>query len=291
MAVALGLAEMLSKMRGEIRGTVKFLFQPAEEGPPMGEEGGAPLMIKEGALENPKVEAVFGLHVSTVQEAGTVGYVSGPALSSSDTFRIKLKGKKSHGAFPHEGNDAIQMATTCIQGLYGLKARRIDAQQPVVLGIGTVHGGDRFNVVAEEVTLEGTLRTFDQKTREEVRTRIREVLAGCTAMQGGSFELAYRGDGNPSVFNDPKLTAASVPHLERALGKPNAILVKPAMVSEDFSYYQLRVPGFFFWLGVGNQARGITAGLHTAEMDLDEDALPVGVKAAAAVLLGYLDGR
>lgn len=289
MAVALGTVEMMTKMRDQIKGSIKFIFQPAEEGPPVGEEGGAPLMIKEGVLENPKVSAVLGLHVSPTTPVGSVGYTSGPALSSSDAFIITLKGKKSHGAYPHEGNDALLMATQCMQGLYAIRSRRVDTQQPTVLGVGTIHGGDRYNVVADEVKLEGTLRTFDEATREDIRTKMRQVLGGCTAMQGGTFDLAWRTSGTPAVVNTPSLVNPTVQSLERALGKAKVINDKPAMVSEDFAWYQKEVPGFIFWLGIRNEAKGITAGLHTAEMDMDEDALVTGVRAAGTALLDFLD--
>jgi len=289
MAVALGTVEMMTKLRGELRGTVKFLFQPAEEGPPMGEEGGAPLMIKEGALQNPAPQAIFGLHVSPTHEVGSLGYNSGPAMSSSDAFLVTLKGKKSHGAYPHEGNDAMLMATQCMQGLYAIRSRRVDTQEPTVLGLGTIHGGDRYNVVADEVKIEGTLRTFNEAVREDIHTKMRQVLAGCTAMQGGSFELTWRNSGTPAVVNPPELAAATAPSLIRVAGAQSVHVGRPAMVSEDFSWYQREIPGFFFWLGIRNEKKGITAGLHTSEMDLDEDALVVGVKAASTVLLDYLD--
>ncbi len=289
MAVALGTAELLSQMRDQIRGTVKFIFQPAEEGPPAGEEGGAPLMIKQGVLENPKVQAIFGLHMSMGGRAGTAGYTSGPSQASSDTYQILLKGKRSHGANPHEGIDAIAMAAQCYQGLQLIRSRRIDAQQPMVLTIGKISGGDRHNVLAQEVRMDGTLRTFSEKTREEVRTMMKQTLANCSGMLGGTYELNFIGLGNPPVVNDPPLVAKAVPSLERILGKSNVTAGPPAMVSEDFSYYQLHIPGFFWWLGIANPERGITGGLHTADMDMDEDALVSGVKAASSLLLDYLD--
>ena len=289
MAVALGTVELMTKMRDQIRGTVKFIFQPAEEGPPIGEEGGAPLMIKEGALKKPDVSAIFGLHVSPSHDVGTLGYTSGPAMSSSDAFIITLKGKRSHGAYPHEGNDAVLMATQCAQGLYAIRSRRVDGQEPTVLGLGVIQGGDRYNVVAETVKIEGTLRTFSEPVREDIRTKMKQVLAGCTAMQGGAFDLSWRTSGTPAVVNPPSLAALTAPSLERVVGKKSVVEGKPAMVSEDFSWYQHEIPGFFFWLGIRNEKRGITAGLHTAEMDMDEDALVVGVRAAATTLLDYLD--
>jgi amidohydrolase len=289
MAVALGTAEVLSKMRDQIRGTVKFIFQPAEEGPPPGEEGGAPLMVRQGVLEN--VKAIFGLHMSMGGRAGTAGYTSGPSQASSDTYEIVLKGKRSHGANPHEGIDAIAMAAQCYQGLQLIKSRRIDAQQPMVLTIGKIAGGDRHNVLAQEVRMDGTLRTFSEKTREEVRTMMRQTLTNCTGMLGGSYELNFIGVGNPPVVNDPPLVARTIPSLERILGKDKVIASPPAMVSEDFSYYQLKIPGFFWWLGIANPERGITGGLHTADMDMDEEALVYGVRAASGLLLDYLDNQ
>jgi amidohydrolase len=286
-AIGLGIAEVLAGMKSELAGTVKFVFQPAEEGPPNDEEGGAPLMVKEGALENPRPAAIFGLHVNPALRAGTVGYAESAALSSSDTWHAVIRGQSAHGAMPHLGNDAVTAAAQCIMALQTIRSRRVDTLQPLVLTVGVIQGGERFNVIAKEVKLDGTLRTFNEQVREEARTMMRQTLTGCTAAQGATFELKF-GDGNPAVINDAALRQRGGTLLERVMGKEKVTVTPPAMFSEDFSYFQKVVPGFYFWLGVSNPEKGITAGLHTAEFDLDEAALTVGVRAGAEMLLDAL---
>ena len=288
MAVQLGVAELLSKYRAEVPGTVKFVFQPAEEGPPAGEEGGAALMVKEGALENPRPAAIFALHAYPLMEAGTVTYAPGPAMASADRFVVKVKGKKSHGAFPHEGIDATLLAAECVMALQSIRSRRIDPNEPMVLTVGSIHGGNRFNIVAEEVVLEGTVRTLDEDVQGRVHKLMRDILTGVTAAHGGSFELEFTL-GVPLVFNDLALTEKTLPTMRRILGASNVVQNKPSMGAEDFSWFQKSVPGFFYWLGVGNKAKGITASVHTPDFDIDEDALVVGVKTMTSVVLDYLE--
>lgn len=288
-AVALGIAEVLAGMRQDIAGTIVFLFQPAEEGPPEGEEGGATLMIKEGALANPRPQAIFAYHVLPFLEAGTVGYLEGPALASADTFEVKFKGKKAHGSMPQLGNDAVVTAAQCIMSLQTIHSRRIDTAEPNVLTIGTIQGGDRHNVIADHVRVTGTLRTYNEKVREAIRTMVRQTLNGCTSAFGSEFELNWSSWVYPVTMNEPGSVRFAVPVLERVIGKDKVILSKPVMGAEDFSYYLKEMPGAMLWLGVKNEKRGITAGLHTAEFDIDESALAVGVKTGAAILLDWLD--
>ncbi len=288
MTIQLGVAEVLSKMRDQIRGTIKFIFQPAEEGPPPGEEGGARLMIKEGALENPRPSAIFGLHVFPAFEVGTLAYNSGPALASSDRFHLTIRGKKVHGAYPHEGIDAVVVAAECVTALQTIRSRRINTQEPLVITVGSFHGGNRFNIIADEVQMDGTMRTLSEEVRSRAMELMRQVLAGVTAAHGAQFELAF-DQPNPVTYNDPKLVEETLPTLRRVVGAANVVAPKPQMGSEDFSYFQQSVPGFFYFLGVGNKAKGITAMNHTPEFDADEEALVVGVKTMANVLLDYLD--
>ncbi len=288
MTVQLGVAEVLSKMRDQIRGTIKFIFQPAEEGPPPGEEGGARLMIKEGALENPRPSAIFGLHVFPTFEVGTLAYNSGPALASSDRFHLTIRGRKVHGAYPHEGIDAVVVAAECVTALQTIRSRRINTQEPLVITVGSFHGGNRFNIIADEVRMDGTMRTLSEEVRSRTMELMRQVLAGVTAAHGAQFELTF-DQPNPVTYNDPKLVEETLPTLRRVVGAANVVAPKPQMGSEDFSYFQQSVPGFFYFLGVGNKAKGITAMNHTPEFDADEEALVVGVKTMANVLLDYLD--
>jgi amidohydrolase len=286
--VELGVAEVLSKLRGEISGTIKFIFQPAEEGPPAGEEGGAKLMIKEGALENPRPAAIFGLHTYPQLEAGQIGYQSGPAMASSDRFTITIHGKSSHGAQPQAGVDAVVVAAECVTALQTIRSRRIDPLEPLVISVGSIHGGNRFNIIAGEVKMEGTMRTLSEEVRQRAQGLMRETLRNITAAYGATFELEF--EENAAVtYNEPALVDETLPTIRNVVGDKNLVSIKPLMPAEDFAYYQRVVPGFYYFLGVGNRARGITAAWHTADFDIDEESLVVGVKVMSNVLLDYLD--
>lgn len=289
MAIGLAVAEILAGMREQIPGTIKFIFQPAEEGAPRGEEGGAALMIKEGALDNPRPAAIFGLHVYSVYPSGTVGYTSGPAMASADAFSISIKGKQVHAAMPHMGIDAISVAAQCITQLQTIRSRRIDPNEGMVLSIGSIHGGNRSNIITGEVKMEGTIRTFSENTREAVRGMMRRTLAGCTAAGDASFTLDFDGVSYPVTINNPALTAESLPQMRRVLGDANIIATPAVTGAEDFAYYQRLIPGFFWFLGVRNEKLGITGAHHTPEFDIDEAALVPGVKLAANQLLDYLE--
>ncbi len=286
--VELGVVEVLSKMRDQISGTIKFIFQPAEEGPPTGEEGGAALMIKEGVLENPRPQAIFGLHTMPGIEAGQIGYHSGPAMASADKFIITVRGKRSHGAQPQMGIDAIVVASECVTALQTIHSRRIDPFEPLVITIGTIKGGDRNNIIAEEVKMEGTMRALNEDVRKRAQEMMKQILSSVTTAHGASFELEFENP-IPLTYNDPKLVEETLPTMRRIVGEANLIAPKPFMPAEDFSHFQKVIPGFYYFLGVGNRARGITAGWHTAEFDVDEESLVVGVKVMSNVLLDYLD--
>ena len=288
ITIELGVAEVLSKMRDQIAGTIKFIFQPAEEGAPAGEQGGAGLMIKEGALDNPKPQAIYGLHVMPNIEVGQVGINSGPAMASSERFVIKVRGKKVHGAYPHDGIDAVVVAAQCITALQTIRSRRIDTQEPLVITIGSIHGGNRFNIISDEVVMEGTMRTLSEQVRNNAHQMMHDTLKGVTAAFGASYELEF-ADPNPVTYNDPKLVEETLPTMKRILGDASIVTPKPQMGAEDFSKFQQVIPGFFYFLGVGNRAKGITAMIHTPEFDADEASIGIGVKLMANVLLDYLD--
>jgi amidohydrolase len=288
MTVELGVVEVLSKMREQIKGTIKFIFQPAEEGAPTGEEGGARLMIKEGVLENPRPQAIFGLHVMPTIEVGQIGYNSGPAMASSERFMIKIRGKKVHGAYPHDGIDTVVVAADCVMALQTIRSRRIDTQEPLVITLGSIHGGNRFNIIADEVVLEGTMRTLSEEVRVKAHEMMKKTLDGITSAYGATAELEFNLP-TPVTYNDPKLVEETLPTIKRILGDKNLLNPKPQMGAEDFSEYQKIIPGFFYFLGVGNKAKGITAMIHTPEFDVDEESLLVGVKLMTNVLLDYLD--
>ncbi|HEU0178185.1 MAG TPA: amidohydrolase [Blastocatellia bacterium] len=288
MTIQLGVAELLSKMRDRVRGSIKFIFQPAEEGAPPGERGGAQFMIEERALENPRPSAIFGLHVMPNIEAGQIGYNSGPAMASSDRFSITIRGKKVHGAYPHDGVDAVVVAAECVMALQTIRSRRINTQEPLVITLGSIIGGNRFNIIADEVKLEGTMRTLNEEVRTRSIEMMKQTLAGVTSAYGASYEIEF-GANNPVTYNDPALVEATLPVMRKTIGEKNLISPKPQMGAEDFSYYQKVIPGFFYFLGVGNREKGVTAMIHTPEFDIDEESLVIGVKTMSNVLLDYLD--
>jgi amidohydrolase len=288
MTVQLGVAEILSKHRNLINGTIKFIFQPAEEGPPEGEEGGAKMMIAEGALDNPKPSAIFGLHVMPNIQVGQIGVNVGPAMASSDKFMLTVRGKKVHGAYPHDGIDTIVVASEAVLALQTIRSRRINTQEPLVITIGSFQGGNRFNIIADEVKIEGTMRTLNEEVRTSAIAMMNQTLKGITSAYGASYELTW-GRNNPVTYNDPKLVEATLPTMKRILGEANITTPRQQMGAEDFSLFQKVIPGFFYFLGVGNTAKGITAMIHTPEFDADEEALVIGVKVMSNVLLDYLD--
>jgi amidohydrolase len=286
-AILLGAAKVLVQMRDRIHGSVKLLFQPAEEGPPAGEEGGAKLMIKEGALENPPVSAIFGLHINPELQAGKLSYRFGALLAAVDRFEIIVTGKQSHGGMPWQGVDPIVAAAHIITALQTIPARHIDARQPVVVSVGVVRAEGAWNIVPDRVQLLGTVRTHDEEVRRQVNEQFHRTVRQTAAAHGTKAEIVY-GDYGPVVFNDPELGASALESLRRAAGDENVVESKPIMGGEDFAHYARKVPGFFFFLGVRNEEIGAVHALHTPKMTIDEAALPLGVKAMATLALDYL---
>ena len=285
-AVQMGVASVLASMRRELRGTVLFVFQPAEEGPPPGEEGGAELMLEEGVFSDPKPSAIFGLHTMADMAVGTVGYTPGPALAAIDQFWITVKGKQAHGAAPHLSVDPVVMASHLVLALQTIRSRNLPPLAPSVVTVGIIRGGTRFNIIPGEVQLEGTVRTYDAEVRNTVERRMREIAAGITQAGGGSYELTYQR-GSPATVNDVALTARMVPTLQRVLGDTNVIRKDPAMVSEDFAHFALAVPGFYFRLG--QVAPGTTSGdHHTPTYRADDSMIPIGIRVMATLLVDYL---
>jgi len=285
-AVQLGVASVLASMREQIPGTVKFIFQPAEEGPPPGEEGGADLMVREGVLENPRPQAIFGLHTFSELDVGTIGFTVGPALAAVDHFRITIQGKQAHGAQPHLSVDPVVMAAQAVMALQTIRSRNIYALEPSVVTVGMIHGGERFNIIPAEVHLEGTVRTYNPEVRDTVERRMGEILAGVTAAGGGAYELDYER-GSPATINDPELADMMSPTITRLVGDENFVELDPTMGGEDFAYYALEVPGFFFRLG--QVAPGTTSGgHHTPTFQADDSSIPVGMRVMSTLLLDYL---
>lgn len=285
-AVGLGVASVLAAMRDSLPGTVKFLFQPAEEGPPPGEPGGATLMIEEGALEDPRPDAIFALHSFPDLPVGKVGWVSGPTYASSDHFVVTIRGKQSHGANPHLSIDPVVTAAQAILALQTIRSRNLDPTEPGVVSIGIVRGGERMNIIPETVLLEGTIRTYDDSVRSAIKERIDEILAGVTAAAGASYDLEYHPYAPPTV-NDAELAAFARGVLEEALGPDAVVEVEPVMGAEDFAWFAREVPGFYFRLGT--TAPGIGSGsLHTPDFRADDGAIGIGMRAMTSLVLETL---
>ena len=289
-AIVLGVAEVLAGLKARLPGTVVFLFQPAEEGPPEGEEGGAPLMMKEGALDDPKIGALYGLHMDPLLDAGRIGWSAGAIWASTDRFAIVVAGKRSHGAFPHTGLDPVPVAAEMVEALQTIVSRQIDAQKPKVITIGSIHGGNRFNILAENVTMEGTVRSLDEQVRVDLKTRMERTVRGIADAHGTTAQLRFVGEGNPVLMNDAALVRASLPALRRVFGDPGVVEWAPQMGGEDFAHFARRVPAAYFKVGVRNEAKGITAMIHTEDFDLDEAVLPLGVRGLAEAIWDYLSG-
>ena len=286
-AVQLGVASVLTAMKAELPGTVKFIFQPAEEGPPPGEEGGASLMVKEGALENPKPQAIFGLHAFSEMAVGEIGYSEGPALSAADTWEVKIVGKQAHGARPELSIDPIVTAAQFVQALQTIRSRSLSGHEPGVVTIGSIHGGQRHNIIPAEVTMMGTIRTFRPEMSQLAEARLRAILKGVTEAAGATGAVVRYERGAPATINHTQLTRESVPALERVVGKQKVTLIPPAMGSEDFSFFANEVPGFFYRLG--QVKAGTTSGdHHTPTFLADDSAIPVGIKAMSFVIFDYL---
>ncbi len=288
-SVVLGVAKVLAGLRADLPGTVMFIFQPAEEGPPPGEEGGARLMLEEGAFEAPRPDAIFGLH-SWPLEVGIVGWAEGPTMASVDHFVFKVRGKQSHGAYPHLGRDPIVMAAQAVEAFQTIRSRNLSPFEPSVVTVGILRGGERFNIIPEEVHLEGTVRTFSSETREEVKRRMEEILDGVTRAGGGSYEIVQYRNNAPATINDPELSRRVRPAMVRAVGENKVIDTSPTMGGEDFAFFANEVPGFYFRLGV--VAPGTTSGgLHTPDFRADDSALEVGIRTMANIVVDYLSAE
>ena len=287
IVVQLGVASVLSALKPSLRGTVVFIFQPAEEGVPAGESGGASLMVKEGALQNPRPEAIFALHTYAEMGVGDVGYYEGPALSASDTWEVKITGRQSHGARPELSIDPVVTAAQFVQTLQTIRSRTFAGSEPAVVTVGTIHGGTRHNIIPADVTLSGTIRTFRAEASQLAERRLREILKGVTEAAGATGEVLRYVRGAPATINDEKVTRRAVLSLEKAVGKTHVTKLAPAMPSEDFSYFANDVPGFYYRLGIVRA--GTTSGdHHTPTFRADDSSIPVGIKAMTSIVLDYL---
>lgn len=289
MSILMGTATVLSAMKKEIAGTVKFIFQPAEEGPPGKEEGGAPLMIKEGVMDNPTVEAIFGLHINSQTRIGEIKYKSGAEMAASDWFTIKVKGKQSHGSQPWSGIDPIVVAAQIIQGLQTIVSRQQElTKAPVVITVGKIHAGVRNNIIPEELVMDGTIRTLDSAMHKDVHKRIRTTAEHIAAAAGAMVEVSI--DTKTEVtFNDPDLVKRTLPSLQAAVGKENVYETEWTTGAEDFSFFGNKAPAFFFFLGgmPAGQDPKKAAPHHTPDFFIDDSMLDAGVRAFCNIVVDY----
>ena len=285
-AVQLGVASVLASLAAELPGTVKLIFQPAEEGPPPGEEGGASLMVEEGVLEDPRPEAIFGLHTFAEMEVGQLGYTVGPAFAAVDRFVIDVHGRQAHGAAPHFSIDPVVMAAQAVTALQTIRSRTLPPLEPSVVTVGVIRGGERFNIIPASVRLEGTVRTYDPDVRDTVERRMGEILEGITRAGGGSFELDYLRS-TPATINDPGLAARMLPSLEAVVGSDNVMEIEPTMGGEDFAEFANVVPGFYFRLGMVKSGT-TSGGHHTPTFQADDGAIEVGMRAMSRLIIDYL---
>jgi amidohydrolase len=294
-AILLGVAEVLAGVRAQIRGTVKFIFQPAEEGLPEDNANaqanwGARAMVAQGALANPKVDAVFGLHISPNMPLGWVGYRSGPMMAGADTVHITITGEQTHGAAPWTGVDPIVAAAQVISGLQTIVSRQLNiTNEPVVLTIAAIHGGNRENIVPDSVEMLGTLRTFDEEMRTEAKQRITTTAQMIAAASGAKARVSFGPTAYSVTINPPDLTEAMLPSLQRASGG-KAMAIAKISASEDFSEFQKAAPGFFYILGAPPKGKAYTeaATNHSPAFDFDEDAMQLGALTLSMLALDYL---
>jgi len=290
VAILMGVAEVLAGMKNQLPGTVKFFFQPAEEGAPAGEEGGAELMIKEGAFENPKPDAVFGLHVFWTGTVGQIAYRPGGTLASADLLSITIKGKQTHGAVPWGGVDPIVVASQVILGLQTISSRQLDTtKSPTIITIGSIHGGVRNNIIPDEVQMEGTVRAFSPEMQDEMHRRIR-LTAESIAQSAGATAKVDITRQYPVTFNNPTLTDQMVPTLKRVAGAENVSIQPPVTGAEDFSFFAQKAPGLFVFLGSNRKGVDPTTSPvnHSPLYEVDEGVLPLGVRTLANLAIDYL---
>lgn len=293
VAILMGVAEVLASVKNDLKGTVKFIFQPAEEGAPQGEEGGAELMMKEGVLENPKVDAIFGLHINSQTEVGVIKYRPGAIMAAVDSYSIKVKGKQTHGANPWSGVDPIVTSSQIVMGLQTIVSRNLPlTDAAAVVTVGAIHGGVRQNIIPEEVNMIGTIRSFTPDMQKTIHRRINEIAGNIAESAGAKadvkIDIMY-----PITYNDPKLTDQMLPTLEAVAGK-DKVQITPAWTgAEDFSFYQQKVPGFFYFLGGMAKGKKVedAAPHHTPDFQIDESGFVLGIKSLCRLTTDYMEQR
>lgn len=290
IAMLMGVAEILTENKEELPGTVKFIFQPAEEGTPPGEEGGAELMVEEGVLENPDVDVIFGQHINSQTPVGVINYRPGGIMAASNRFSIDVKGKQSHGARPWSGVDPIVTSAQIINGLQTIVSRQTElTKEAAVITVGIVRAGVRNNIIPEEAYLEGTIRTLDTDMKEKLFEQMHRTVDHIAKSQGAEAELTIY-DGYLVTYNDPELTAQMAPTLERVAGAGNTNVVNAVTGAEDFSFFQREVPGLYFFVGgmPADMNSEEAAPHHTPDFYLDEEGMKTGIRALANLTIDYM---
>jgi amidohydrolase len=291
VAMLMSVAEILAGMKNDLKGTVKFIFQPSEEGPPEGEEGGAPLMVKEGVMDDPKVDVVFGLHIESNIEVGQIQYKPGAFMASSDWFHVVVKGKGSHGSQPWLGIDPIEISAQIIEGLQTIVSRQSElTKAPVVITVGKINAGVRSNIIPEECVMDGTIRTLDSKMQQEVHERLKRTVTNI-AEAGGATATVSIDTKTLVTYNTPELVKKMIPSLQSAAGINNVTEREWVTGAEDFSYYGTKAPSFFFYLGgmpKGNDPQKAPPH-HTAEFFVDEAGMVTGIKAFCHIVIDYMN--
>lgn len=293
VAILMSVAEILAGMKNELIGSVKFVFQPAEEGPPEGEEGGAPLMIKEGVLENPKVDVMFGLHIGSQKDVGKISYRSGGTMAASDWFTIKVKGKQTHGSQPWAGVDPVVVSAQIINGLQTIVSRQTDlTKNPAVISVSTVHGGVRSNIIPEDITLTGTIRTLDTGMQRIIHEKIILTATKIAEASGATAETII--DKKTLItYNDPALTQQMIPSFIKSAGEENVEEIDPITGAEDFSFFGEKIPSLFFF--IGGKQKNIDASKvfphHTPDFWIDESGMKTGIKAFCNLVFDYMNSQ
>jgi amidohydrolase len=295
VAILMGVAEVLAGMKKDLKGSVKFIFQPAEEGVEKGEVGGAEQMVKEGVLENPKVDVIFGLHINSQTEVGTITYRPGGTLAAVNDLRIVIKGRQAHGAAPWSSVDPIVTAAQIINNLQTVVSRNLDiTQNPGIVTIGSIHGGVRGNIIPEQVELIGTVRSLSAADEKMMAERIRTIATNTAEAAGATAEVDIPYESRyPVTYNDPALTAQMLPSLQKTAGTDKVKLIPPRTGSEDFSFFQEKVPGLFFFLG--GMPKGADPAKapshHTPDFFIDESGFTLGVNAMVNLVVDYMNAK
>ncbi|KAA3436373.1 amidohydrolase [Rufibacter hautae] len=291
IAMLMGAAEILAQHKKDLKGTVKFIFQPAEEGAPAGEEGGADVMVAQGALENPKVDAIFGLHINSATEVGTLKYRPQGTMASSDNFKIKVKGRQAHGAYPWMSVDPIVVSAQIINGIQTIVSRQMElTNEAAVITVGAIHGGVRTNIIPEEVEMIGTIRALDPKMQEQLHEKLRRTAEMIAASSGATATVEIVKN-TPITYNHEALTAHMLPVLHTVAGQQNVVLTKAVTGAEDFAYYQQKVPGVFVFVGGMSKGQDVSKipAHHTPDFMIDESGLKLGVRTLAYLAVDYLN--